>query len=504
MSRPKRGLYRTFSPKQKIGLVLGPLLFLIVEFGLTIPELNAAARSVLAATAWIATWWITEALPIEVTALLPIVLFPLTGGMEIRSTTAPYGHPLIFLFIGGFIIAVAIEHWDLHKRIAMNIIRTVGTDSSRIVLGFMLATALLSMWISNTATSLMMMPIGVAVIHQLRDFIREGAATPQQERAFGKALMLSIAYSASTGGMATLIGTPTNVIFSGVVKQLYNYEISFAAWLLFGLPVAVLLLLISWWYLVRVAFGIHRQKIPGARAEIDRQLAALGPMSYEEKAVLSVFSAVAFFWITRGFVLDRLIPGIDDTIIAIGGAVVLFLIPAKNAPGRRILDWQTAVKLPWGIVILFGGGLALAAGFKDSGLAEWIGKQLSLLEGIAFLFILAFVIGAVNFLTEITSNTATAAMILPILAGMAVAIDVHPFGLMTGATLAASCAFMLPVATPPNAVVFGSGYLEMEDMIRAGIWMNLASILVLTLLVYFLLPLLWGIDLQTFPAEFRP
>lgn len=492
-----------FTTKQKIGLITGPILFLIVLL-FTNPEgMSDPARAMLASTCWIAVWWITEAIPIAATALLPIILFPLTGGLNIKATTVPYGSPMIFLFIGGFIIAIAIERWNLHKRIAMKIIKAMGTESTRIVLGFMVATALLSMWISNTATTLMMMPIGLAVIAQLTEFIRAHHGEAGSEVVFGKGLMLSIAYSASIGGMATLIGTPTNVVFSGVARQIYDVEIAFAEWMLFGLPVSILLLGIGWWYMTRIAFPLKELKIPGAKDEIDRQLAELGKMSYEEKWVLTVFSITAFCWITRSFILNKFNPGINDTVIAISGALVLFLIPARSANGEKLLDWESAVKLPWGIILLFGGGLSLAAGFKESGLADWIGSQMSLLEGISLILIFAFLIAVVNFLTEITSNVATASMILPILAGMAVAIDVHPFGLMIAACVAASCAFMLPVATPPNAVIFGSGYLHMEDMIRAGIWMNIISIIILTVLVYFLLPLLWGIDLQVFPEALK-
>lgn len=491
-----------FTVKQKAGLILGPLFFIIVLHVLKFDSLSEPAKAILASTCWIATWWITEAIPISATALLPIILFPLSGGLNTRSTTEAYGQPMIFLFIGGFMIAMAIEKWNLHKRIALNIIKTVGTNISRIILGFMVATAFLSMWISNTATALMMMPIGLAIVTQLVAFARNNGGESLEKSGFDKALMLAIAYSASIGGMATLIGTPTNVIFSGVVQQIYGIEVSFAKWMSFGLPVSIVLLGICWIYLVQVAFKLRKHEIPGGGTEIDKQLADLGPMTAEEKRVLAVFTIIAFSWITRSFILNKFIPGINDTIIAIFGALLLFLIPAPNNPGSKILDWESAVKLPWGIILLFGGGLALATGFTESGLAQWLGIQMNLLQGIALLLILLLVIAAVNFLTEITSNVATASMILPVLAAIAKAIDVHPFGLMIGAVVAASCAFMLPVATPPNAVVFGSGRLEMEDMVRAGIWMNLISIFALTIFVYFILPLIWGLELSSFPSTF--
>lgn len=490
--------------KQKIGLILGPTLFLIILVYVSAAGMGEQARAVLASTMWIATWWITEAVPIPVTSLLPIVLFPITGGLDIMSTTSAYGNPLIFLFVGGFIIAVAIEKWNLHRRIAMNIIKVIGVNSSRIILGFMLATAFLSMWISNTATTMMMMPIGFAIIKQLEELTKKKSdRSAHDDTDFGKALMLGIAYSASIGGMATLIGTPTNVIFSGVAKQLFSADITFARWFLFGLPISVVLLIVCWIYLVKIAFSLDYHEIPGGHDEINKQLRALGAMSSEEKWVLVVFTATAMAWIGRSFVLNKIIPNINDTAIALVGATVLFVIPSKSQAGAGILDWQSARKLPWGIILLFGGGLSLAAGFKDSGLASWIGNQMTLLQGITFIVILGTVVASVNFLTEITSNVATASMILPILASLSMAIEVHPFGLMIAACVAASCAFMLPVATPPNAVVFGSGYLRMLDMIRAGFRMNLISIVFLTLYVYFVLPLLWDIDLTVIPELMR-
>jgi solute carrier family 13 (sodium-dependent dicarboxylate transporter), member 2/3/5 len=466
---------------KKLGLILGPLLFLVVELWVHPEDMAVSAHHVLAGTLWIATWWITEAVPIPVTSLLPIVLFPLTGALPIRETTEAYGHPLVFLYVGGFIIAVAIERWDLHKRIALNIIYRLGTNLPGIILGFMLATALLSMWISNTATSVMMLPIGMAIVHQLGT---------NDKSNFGKALMLSIAYSASIGGIATLIGTPTNLVLAGIVQDLYGKEITFFEWFTFGLPISIVLFIICWFYLTRIAFQMKAEKFSGGREEIARQYKRMGPLTRQEKAVSIVFGLTALSWILRSFVFNIWLPGLNDTIIAIIGAVVLFIIPS-GVEGKKLMDWETAVKIPWGIVLLFGGGLALAAGFQHSGLAEWIGTKMTLLHGVHLFLLILILIAIVNFLTEITSNVATASMILPILASLAIAIDVHPYILMVAATLAASCAFMLPVATPPNAVVFGSGLLRMKDMVRAGIWMNLVSIIILTIMVYFFLPLIW-------------
>jgi sodium-dependent dicarboxylate transporter 2/3/5 len=485
---------------RQIGILLGPLLFIGVLMFFHPEGLSTSGKAVLAATLWIAVWWITEAIPISVTALLPIVLFPLSGGLDLTSTTAAFGHKYIFLYMGGFIIAIAIEKWGLHRRIALHIIRMIGTDVSRIILGFMIATAFMSMWISNTATSVMMLPIGMAIVSQLRD----NPATPEDENLiFGKALMLAIAYSASIGGVATLIGTPPNLVLAGVVEEMYGIEISFAQWFKFGLPISILLLVICWAYLTRLAFSFKQEAFPGGKAEIKRLLDELGAMKFEEKLVLLVFVCTALLWISRSL-LQNLIPALDDTIIAITAGAILFVLPSKNSK-EPIIRWEEAVKMPWGIILLFGGGMALAEGFKTTGLADWIGSQMTLLDGLSLFLLVVILIAAVNFLTEITSNLATTAMLLPILAPMALSIDVHPYILMVSATVAASCAFMLPVATPPNAVVFGSGYLRIPDMVRTGIWMNLMSIVILSVIVYFLLPLLWDFVATGFPPEWsRP
>lgn len=477
--------------KKSIGLLLGPLMFVLILLYFHPEGLSKSANAVLASAIWIAIWWITEAIPIAVTALLPIVLFPLTGGLNLEDTTASFGHKYVFLYIGGFILAIAIEKWNLHKRIALNIIKIVGTDVVKIILGFMIATAFLSMWISNTATSVMILPIGMAIVSQLKD---NPNTIEDENLIFGKALMLSIAYSASIGGMATLIGTPPNLVLAGVVKETYGVEISFFQWFKFGFPISILLLFLCWFYLTRVAFKFEQKAFPGGSKEIRAQLKSLGKISFEEKSVLVVFVCTAFVWISRSILLEQFIPGIDDTIIAILAGSILFVLPNREGK-RRLLDWEDAVRLPWGIILLFGGGMALALGFESSGLANWIGQQMTSLKAMPLLLILLILIASVNFLTEITSNLATTAMLLPVLVSMASAIGIHPYLLLLGATVAASCAFMLPVATPPNAVVFGSGYLKMEDMVRKGFWMNIISIVLLTSIIYFVLPLIW--DLST-------
>ena len=480
------------------GLILGPLLFVLFQFLFQFEGLSAAGQTTFAATIWIALWWITEAIPIAATALLPIVLFPLFGSLDLATTTAAFGHKYVFLYMGGFIIAIALEKWNLHKRIALQIILFMGTDLKRILLGFMIATAFLSMWISNTATSVMILPIGMAIINQMKD----NPKTPKDEnRIFGKALMLAIAYSASIGGIATLIGTPPNLVLAGVLQSTYGYEISFLQWMLFGFPVSILLLFICWIYLSQFAFQFKSSAFIEGRTEVKRMQAELGSVSFEEKIVGFVFGLTALCWITRSFLLQSILPNLDDTIIAIFFSLTLFLLPAKNK--EPILRWKEAVQLPWGIILLFGGGMALAKAFETTGLASWLGVQMTAFEGWPFFVALILFVGAVNFLTEITSNLATTAMLLPVLAPLALEIGVHPFGLMVGAAVAASCAFMLPVATPPNAVVFGAGYLRIPDMVSRGLVLNLISICLIAIAVYLLLPLLWEIDLQHFPDQFR-
>ena len=478
---------------RKIGLYLGPLLFILTRFFLEAEGLSNQANAVLASTLWIAIWWITEAIPIAATSLLPIILFPLSGALPLADTTSSFGHRFVFLYLGGFILALAIQKWNLHKRIALNIIKVVGTNVQKIILGFMVATAFLSMWISNTATAVMMLPIGIAIIKQMKDLKN---TSEDENLIFGKALMLSIAYSASIGGIATLIGTPPNLVFAGIIQETYNIEISFLKWFQFGLPISILLLAISWVYLTKVAFKFKQNEFNKGKEEINRQLEELGSISYEEKIVLSVFVLTGLAWILRTYLLNKFIPNLDDSIIALISGISLFLFQANNQEGKKekIMNWEDAVKLPWGILLLFGGGLAIAQGFQSSGLANWIAENLTQLNGFSLFIILLVLITAVNFLTEITSNLATTAMLLPILAPTAVILGVHPYILMVGATLAASCAFMLPVATPPNAVVFGSNYLKISDMVRVGILMNIISIIIIFMMVYFILPILWNFN----------
>ncbi|WP_235357024.1 SLC13 family permease [Bacillus alveayuensis] len=495
----------SYSGRQKVGLILGPLLFFLILNFFHPEGMSKEALAVLASTTWIAIWWITEAIPIPATSLLPIILFPLTGALDVGTTTSSYGNDVIFLFMGGFLIALTMERWNLHKRIALSIISMIGTNMERLVFGFMLATAFLSMWISNTATAMMMVPIGTAIVYKVKEAVsKENLASKTNDaETFAKALMLGIAYSASIGGLGTLIGTPPNALFAAVAGELFDVTISFSTWMLFGVPIAALLLIGSWYYLTKIAFKMKLKNFPGGKEVIQSELKSLGKLSFEEKIIFTVFLFTSIAWISRSFILSKWIPGINDTIIALIGAVILFAIPSKNKPGAFLLDWETVKKLPWGILLLFGGGLAIAAGFKETGLAQWIGEKMTLVSGIHFILILVVVTTIVIFLTEITSNTATATMILPIMASLASAIGVHPYALMVASAIAASCAFMLPVATPPNAVVFGSNYLKIGDMARAGFWLNVVSIIVIAFLIYLWMPIVWGIDIQHYPADFK-
>jgi sodium-dependent dicarboxylate transporter 2/3/5 len=436
---------------------------------------------------------------------LPIVLFPLLGVMSTAATTSAYANHLIYLFMGGFLIAVTMQKWNLHRRIAMHTLRAVGVSPNRIILGFMLATALLSMWISNTATAMMMLPIGMAVIGQV-----ELLQSPEQSSSrdevklksnFGICLMLSIAYSASIGGVATLIGTPPNAILAGMVEKLYGQTISFASWLAFGLPLSVIMLSITWLYLTRIAYPLRATALPGVEKVINRELSQLGPVNNEERWVLGVFLLVASAWVARGLIDVPALSMVTDASIAMAGALLLFVIPSNLAKREFLLDWKTAAGIPWDIIILFGGGFALAQGFSESGLSLWVANQLGSLEGASLLTIISVVTLTIIFLTEITSNTATATLMIPVLGALSIAVGIHPFSLMVPAAIAASYAFMLPVATPPNAIVFSSRCITIPQMAKAGIWLNIIAVGLISLFVLFLLPLVWGIELSVIPES---
>lgn len=490
-----------YSTRQRVGLVLGPALFLLILL-LPLPEgMKPEALKVAAIAALMATWWITEAIPIPATSLLPIALYPSLGILKSSQTTPAYAHHLIFLFIGGFLLAIAMERWNLHKRVAIHTIRMVGVGPSRIVLGFMVATAFLSMWVSNTATTMMMVPIGLAVIKQAGDALKAGGRsdidTSPMQFNFGISLMLGICFAASIGGVGTLIGTPPNTVLAGMMEDIYGQTIGFAQWMMFGVPLATVMLAIAWFILVKLVYPSGLKELPGGKELIKKEIAALGKMSRPEKLVLVVFVAMAASWILRGFFKP---PMISDATIAIIGSILLFLIPVSLKRGEFLLDWASAVKLPWGVVLLFGGGLALAKGFTHTGLTEWIGSQLTALDSMDLTLFLGVVVLLTLFLTEITSNTATATLLIPVMAAVAGSMGVHPYGPTIGAAVAASFAFMLPVATPPNAVVYGSGYVSIQQMVKAGFWVNLVGAVMVTFFITQMLPLIWGIDLNSVPS----
>jgi len=493
--------------RSTFGLVLGPALFLLFLVGPEPEGLSDQAMGVAAITVLMAVWWITEAIPIPATALIPIVLFPLLDIMSPADVTQSYAHHLIFLFMGGFMIAVTVEKWNLHQRIALHTIRIVGMTPDRIILGFMISTAFLSMWISNTASTMMMLTVGLAVLHQIIKEI-ETANVPQNidtregHFRFGIALMLGIGYSASIGGISTLIGTAPNLVFAGIVEDTYGISINFLQWMSFGVPLAIVMLAITWFYLTRIAYPSEIDHLPGGEETIRKEILALGKISSQEKKVLFVFCLVAVLWVVRGLFDFKIFHLIKDSTIAMAGALLLFFTPSNWRKREFLLDWKTAVKIPWDILILFGGGFALAKGFSETGLTTFIASQLSILDGFNIIVIIAAVTLLVIFLTELTSNTATASLTLPIMAALAGAMQIHPFGLMVSTVIAASFAFMLPVATPPNAIIFSSRYVSIPQMMKAGIWLNLIGVVLITIFVMFLLPIVWGIDIHLFPEAY--
>ncbi len=481
-----------------VGLLLGPLLMIALLL-LPPPEgMPPRAWSVAAVTLLMVAWWFTEALPVAVTALVPVVAFPLLGIVSAGEATAPYAHPLIFLFLGGFLIAKAVERWNLHRRMALSLLRLTGSSPARLVGGFMLATALLSMWLSNTATTIMMVPIALAVVALLDDQAK--AAGPAAEptagaERFGLALLLGIAYAASIGGLGTLIGTPPNALLAAFMAERYGIQIGFAQWMLLGVPLAAVLLVMTWLLLTRLAFRVGRSPVPGAAETIARQLQALGPLRREEGLVAAVFLTVAALWILRP-ALDGLLPGVEisDPVIAMAGGVVLFVIPADLRRGVFLMNWEAARQLPWGVLLLFGGGLSLASAIQASGLAGWIGEVLAGCAGWPLVALILLITAVVVFLTEVTSNTATASVFIPIAATLGSCISADPLFFAIPVALAASCAFMMPVATPPNAIVYASGRIQVPEMARAGFLLNLICIVVITGLVYLAVGWVFGAD----------
>lgn len=482
---------------QKISLVAGFLFFIIMLFLPAPKGLSPAAWKTAAVGVLMAIYWITEAIPIPATSLIPMVFFPVFHIGSIKETTAPYANPLIFLFMGGFIIALGMQRWKLHLRIALTIIRTLGMRPKALIAGFMVSAAFLSMWVSNTATTLMMLPIGLSIIE-----LAQSAAVDENAKDFASfktALMLSIAFAASIGGLGTLIGTPPNALLAGFMAENYNVQILFGQWMLIGVPIVVLGLPLAYFTLTRLVFPIRLEKLPGGEEFIRQELKRLGPITKAEKSVALVFTLVALSWMLRPL-LVKLLPGISDTGIVIAGALLMFAIPVDWKKGVFLLTWKEAEKLPWGILILFGGGLTLASAISRTGLSVWIGKELALFSHLPILVIVAILVTVVILLTELTSNTATTAAFLPVVASVAVSIGQNPLLLVIPATIAASCAFMLPVATPPNAIVFGSGSVTISQMLRAGIVLDALFLLLVLALTFSLGLFVFHIHIGFVPA----
>jgi sodium-dependent dicarboxylate transporter 2/3/5 len=499
-----------------IGLILGPVLFISVVFFLPIDDLSFEGRIVLGITLWMTSWWITEAIPIYVTALLPLVLFPSLEITNLGDTASAYADRIVFLFLGGFILAKAIEKTELHKRFALNILKAFGTNPKNIVAAFIIVTGFLSAWISNTATAMLMVPIASAVILQVDN--------PAHRKQFGLCLMLSIAYSASLGGLATLIGTPPNAIFASLSSSLHDVDVNFADWMLIGMPISAASLFVTWLYMVNVGVKINSKTISLIKEKgmISRQLHKLGKMSADEKVAAAVFSATALMWITRGLLWKDFLPMIDDTTIVLIAAISLFLLPSishrrnflasqstklpslkepsspsseklsnQSQKTERLLDWNTAVKIPWGVLLLIGGGLALADAFQTTGLDKWIANSLSFVKGLNYILIIMVLVAITIFASEIMSNTAAAAVFIPISASLAISLSIDPILLMAPIAIATSYGFIMPVGTPPNAIVFATGHVTAAKMARIGFPLDIIGILIVTIMSTLLVPLVF-------------
>ncbi|MGO1228379.1 MAG: SLC13 family permease [Brachybacterium sp.] len=490
---------------RRLGLVLGLLVAVLIYF-LMPADVPHGAKLTAATAVLMAAWWMTEALPIPATALVPLVVFPvLNSEVGVDDVGASYGNNVIFLFMGGFMLALGMQRWNLHKRIALAIVGTIGTSPSLLILGFMVATGFISMWVSNTATAVMMLPIGLSVLMlvnklRLEDAVakgeepgegvdpdpeggsRDGEVAPVTSK-FGTAMMLGIAYAASIGSLATIIGTPPNALLAAHMSQEFGVTIGFGRWMMVGGPLAIVFMVIAWLLLTKVLYKPEITEIPGGTELIRQERSKLGRISAGETRVLAVFVLAALSWVFIPLLSDALgreDPWISDAGIAMVVGLVLFLLPAGAARGVRLLDWESAAKLPWGVLLLFGGGLALSAQFSSSGLTEWIGEVTEGVGGLPVVLIVAVVAAGVLFLTELTSNTATAATFLPLATAVAVGTGIDPMLLAIPVAIAATCAFMLPVATPPNAIAYGSGYVTIPQMAKAGLWLNLIGIVLVT------------------------
>lgn len=497
--------------RMAIGLILGLVLAALVWFLFpsnaveTVLEspgakddveyTQGALRAVAAVTILMGVWWMTEAIPLAATALLPLVIFPLAGVGSIKDVGAPYASSTIFLFMGGFLIALALQRWNLHRRMALFVVKVVGTSPKQLILGFMLATGFLSMWVSNTATAVVMLPIGISVLSLTADAV----GGMHNQKKFATALILGIAYSASIGSLGTLIGTPPNALLAGYMKESHDIVLGFGKWMMVGMPLAFIFLFIAWFMLITV-FKPEMDKIPGGRELIDSEIEKLGPWTGPQVMTGIIFLGAALAWVIIPFFTGKE-SNYDDAIVGIAAGLLLFIIPADTKTGVRLLDWKTANEMPWDVLLLFGGGLSLSSMFNKAGLSLWIGEMAKGLGGLPIILLIGAVALLVLFLTEITSNTATAATFLPIMGGVAVGIgltengDINVLLLTIPVALAATCAFMLPVATPPNAIAYGSGYVKIGDMIKGGVGLNLIGCVLITITVYLLAVPVFGLVL---------
>ena len=472
---------RPLETYQVVGRILGPVVFALMLAADQSQDFMAPmAWRAAAVGIWMAIWWATEAIPVAATAFLPILVFDPLGISSLKEAAAPYANPIIYLFLGGFIMALAVERWNLHRRISLAILNKTGTDGRRLIGGFMLVCAMLSMWMTNTSTTMMLLPIVLSVIGVMHDNVTE--VSEESRKNFQIAMLLGVAYSASIGGLATLIGTPPNALLVGYLADNYGIEISFARWMAVGIPVSFIMLPCAWYLLTRVLYPVD---IPASKA-VDEHLSMLrkemGPMTTPEKRVAIIFGAVIFCWILRRPLTEFIgLTGVSDTNIVMTAALLLFMIPSGNSAQPQLMTWHDATRIPWGVLILFGGGLSLAAAVSNSGLALWLGESLSPLNAWGTAVLVLAAVALVIFLTELTSNLATTATLLPVMGAIAIQAGLPPIVLTVPITIAASCAFMLPVATPPNAIVFATGTITIPQMAKAGFWLNVLGVILVTI-----------------------
>ena len=474
---------------KKIGLLLGPVLFLIM-YNLPYEIVNPEADKVISVALWMVVWWITETVSISVTALIPLVIFPLFGILDMKTVSANYGSPIVFLFFGGFVMALALEKVNLHKRIALNIIRITGTSPNKVILGFMVATASLSMWISNTATTVVMLPIALSVINLLKN---DEDGFTKGDKNFALSIMLGVAYAANVGGIATIIGTPPNTVLVGFMEQEYNTQVSFFKWMLMGIPFSLIMLGVIYFVLVKLIYPNNLSGKSNSKKLIDNEIEKLGPIRKIEKKVLWIFIIAIFLWIFRNYVNEYVsFIKLSDAGISVLAAFILFSFPFNLNQGKFILEWDDTKKLPWGILILFGGGLSLASGLSTTGVIDFIGEAVSSYGFKSILMIGSLLIFIMLFMTELMSNVALVAIFASVVAGIAIGLDSDILLMLIPVTMASSCAFMLPMATPPNAIVFASGHIKVHEMAKAGILLNIISVLILIAFAGFVIPIIFN------------